>query len=204
MTVLEIIQEVQRRLRMPVSTSLTDAHSQLILSFINTVQRDFMLENIVWDECKVYGSFDTVAGTPTYSISVSGQELDVVRNLQIGTNAPIVKYDDDDFREYKRANTGQAQPLVFRIYSKSGGGITVELCPTPDAVYSVDFEALKKPPRLTAQNETPLLDSDTIIAGALMLARGEQEGKEPDSFQAKLALQGDTQGESNWGDAEAV
>lgn len=189
---------------MPVSTALTDAHSQLILSFINTVQRDFLLENIVWDECKVYGSFDTVAGTATYSISVSGQELEVIRNLQIGTNEPLVKLDDEGFREYKRANTGQSQPLVRRIYSKSGGGITVELCPTPDAVYTVVFEALKKPPRLTGQNDTPLLDSDTIISGVLMLARGEQEGKEPDSFQAKLALQSDTQGESNWGDAEAV
>jgi len=204
MTVLQIIQEVQRRLRLPVSQSLTDAHSQLLLSFINTVQRDFMQEDVVWDECKVYDSFNTVAGLATYTLTISGAEIDAIRHLQIENYAPIGKFSDDDFREYKRSNTGQGQPLVFRIYSRSGGDIIIELCPAPDKAYSVSCELLKKPPRLTGQNETPLLDSDTVIAGVLMLASGEQEGKEPDSFQAKLSLQGDTQGESNWGDAEAV
>lgn len=206
MTVLEIIQEVQKKLRLPQSLSLTDSHAKLILSLINDVQRNLLAEQGVWDEAKVYGSFNTVSGTATATISVSGQEIEIIRNLKIGTSPPIEKVDDDDFREYKRVySTGQ--PLYYRIYSKSGGGITVEFSPTPDAVYQIDYEVLKKPPRLVNSTDVPLLDADTLIAGTVTLAKhnqGQDVNLELSQFQAKLGMQVDSQGESGWGDVEAV
>src|SRR4030067_452310 len=141
MTALEIINEVQIRLRLPKSTTITDAHAQLLLSFLNEVQRDYMHESVVWDELKTYGNFNTAAGTSLYTISITNsQEGEIIRALKIGT-------------------------------------------------------------------DVPLLDADTLILGATMLAKKEMgldaQG-DAAGFQAKLGLQSDTQGESNFGDVEAV
>lgn len=209
MTVLEIINEVQRRLRLPQSTAISDAHAQLLLSYLNEVQRDYMMESVVWDELKTYGNFNTTAGTNIYTISITGGgEIEIIRSLRIGTNTPLEKFDnDEEFREYKRVYTAQAQPLMWRVYSRSGGNIIIEVCPTPDAVYQVDAEVVKKPPKLSLATDTPLLDSDTVILGITMLARKEM-GLDAQgdlaSFQAKLGLQSENQGESNFGDVEAV
>src|SRR4030067_627873 len=144
MTALEIINEVQIRLRLPKSTTITDAHAQLLLSFLNEVQR---------------------------------------------------------------VNTANAQPLAWRVYGRSGGSIIIELAPTPDAVYQIDAEIIKKPPKMSIAADVPLLDADTLILGATMLAKKEMgldaQG-DAAGFQAKLGLQSDTQGESNFGDVEAV
>ncbi len=208
MIVLEMIQEVQKELRLPQSTALTDAHAKLILSFLNKVQRNFMLEAVVWDELKIYNSFNTAADTATYLISIGGgAEIEVIRNLQISTNDPIEKLSDEEFRTHKRLNTTTGQPLKYRIYSRSAGDITVELSPVPDKLYAINYELLKKPVRLTGQNDIPILDADTIVLGAIMLARKEQGDDfqaELMAFQAKLGMQSDTQGESNWQDVEAV
>ena len=58
MTALELVREVQQRLRLPQSPDdLSDAHGKLLMQFANTVMRNFMTD--VWDELKVYGSFNT-------------------------------------------------------------------------------------------------------------------------------------------------
>src|SRR4030067_2060095 len=116
MTALEIINEVQIRLRLPKSTTITDAHAQLLLSFLNEVQRDYMHESVVWDELKTYGNFINAARTSLYTISITNsQEVEIIRALQIGPNPPLEKFNnDEEFREYKRDNTANAPPLRWR------------------------------------------------------------------------------------------
>src|SRR4030065_570284 len=204
MTALEIINEVQIRLRLPKSTTITDAHAQLLLSFLNEVQREYVHDSGVWDELKTYGNFNTAAGTSLYTISITNsQEVEIIRALKIGTNPPLEKFNnDEEFREYKRVNTANAQPLAWRVYGRSGGSIIIELAPTPDAVYQIDAEIIKKPPKMSIAADVPLLDADTLILGATMLAKKEMgldaQG-DAAGFQAKLGLESDTQGESNFG-----
>lgn len=206
-TALEMINLVQRELRLPTSKLISDPHAQLLLRFINRVQRDLMMEGVVWDECKVYGSFSTQEGTNLYTINLGTDvEIDIIRVLKIG-GTTLYKYSDDEFREYKRKNAQPGQPKLYRIYSRSGGTITVELAVTPDQGYSVEYEVLKKPQKLINADDVPVLDSDTIVAGVVMMARKEQgDDYEGDiaAFRAKLGLQGENQGESNWGDVELI
>ena len=206
MTAIEIIRQVQRELRLPESNSVSETHAKLILDFLNKVQRSLMMEAAVWDELKVYGYFNTQAGQPNYTISIlSGGEIDVIRNLQI-SGASLIKKSDEEFRELKRLYT-YGEPKYYRHFGKEGGDIIIEVLPVPDDIYQIDTEVLIKPPKLVNDNDIPLLDHDTIILGAIMLAKreqGEDYSAELAAFQAKLGMQADSQGESNWADVEAV
>ena len=207
MTVLEIINEVQVKLRLPVSTALTTAHAKLLLAFINEVQRNYMLMDTVWDELKVYGNFNTVAGTTIYTISDTANELDTISSLQIALNAPLRHLSDADFLTYRRANTTQAECKKYRLYQRAGSDILIEVAPTPDAAYQIDTEALIKPPRLTLGSETPLLDEDTIILGVAWLAKkddGNDDREDFAAFQAMNSLRAGDKGNSNLGDVEPI
>ncbi len=208
MTAMQIVNAVQRELRLPVSASINEAHAQLILSFANKVMLDILTEDISWDALKVSCSFMTVAGMPFYAIRpVNTKSVDVIKRLQIGTSEPLEKKSDDSFREYQRQHTTAAQPLVYRIYARAGGALIVEVCPTPDAAYRIDAEVLQKPEKLVNTDDIPLLDVDTILVGTTAMAKAEQgtpSQADQSTFQAKLALQGSTNDESNWGDVEPV
>ncbi|MCL5238643.1 MAG: hypothetical protein M1353_12530 [Nitrospirae bacterium] len=208
MTAFQIINAVQRELRLPLSASINEAHAQLILSFINKVMLDIIGEDISWDALKVSCSFRTVEGIRFYTIRpVNTVSVDVVKRLQIGNDEPLDKKGDDSFREFQRVHTTAAQPLVYRIYARAGGSLVIEVCPTPDKAYQIDAEVLQKPEKLVNTDDVPLLDVDTIFVGTIAMAKSEQGTPSPadqSTFQAKLALQGSTNDEANWGDVEAV
>jgi hypothetical protein len=209
-TALQIVNEVQKRLRLPQTPQAdfaTNGHSVLLLSFLNMVMRDIM-GDYVWDELKVYDHFHTVDGTATYTVTLSGSptpELDQLLNLQISTSDPLVKYEDEDFRSYARANTSEGQPLIYRIRSRTETTVTIELCPTPDAAYQVDIEALRKQPKLVEHGDTPLLDTDLVVEGLFWYAKqeqGEEVAEELEIFKLKLASLSSNAGSS--GDVEAI
>ena len=209
MTVLEIINEVQVKLRLPVSTALTTAHAKLLLAFINEVQRNYMLMDTVWDELKVYLSVNTVAGTAIYAVPApSSGELDTIRSIQIAYNDPLVMLSDGDFLSHQRVNTTQAEPKKYRHRSRTAAGvITIEVSAVPDAVYAMDMECQIKPPRLTLGSETPLLDEDTIILGVAWLAKkddGNDDREDFAAFQAMNSLRAGDKGNSNLGDVEPI
>lgn len=211
MIVLEMINKIQTLLRLPLSASLADQHAKLLLAFINQVQRDFMAEGTTWDQCKLYGSFQTVAGVSLYTVSIADlgpgiEELDTIKELCIaGMSEPLRMFDsDEDFRAFKRSHQGTTGlPLAYRRYSRTGTAIVVELCPVPDQVYTVEVEALQKPPLLINATDVPLLDPDTIIAGALALAiddQGQDASVKMEAFRIKLGITSQNEGDSNWGD----
>lgn len=207
MNTLQMIQAVQAELRLPVSLAINDAHSRLILSYLNKVQRSLLMETMDWNELRFYNHFNTLAGTEFYDLPTPGVEADVVRVLQIEQNSPLQLVTDEKFRLAKRLNVTQSMPLMFRVNSRVGGQIRVELCPTPDKIYRIDFEILRKPPYLSLQTDVPMLDPDTIVLGAIVMAKQDQGTDyqlDMSTFQAKLSLQTETQGQSNWGDVEAV
>ena len=208
MTALEMINKVQRELRLPQSVTL-DTHARLILDYLNDVQRNIMLENYVWDELKVYGEFVTQQSESQYKVAVLNAEIEQIRSMHIDGQARELEHCNDmRFRELKRIyNTTEGVPYWYRIYKRESDGLVVELLPVPDATYTVKVEALKRPPVMTKVDDTPVLDADAIVAGAKMLAKknlGLDYSEELAEFQAKLTLLGENQGESNFGDVEAV
>lgn len=208
-TALQMVNRVQRSLRLPFSATVAEYHGALILENINTVQRGMMLDGFVWDDLKQFSHFHTDATNATYAISgAAGEDIDVIRNLQIGYSDPIIKKTDDEFRAIKRGYAGTTgQPLYYRHYSRSVGTLTIELAPSPDAAYQVDTEILVKPPMLTADGDLITLDADAVFYGALMLARqdqGEDATAQMSVFQAKISMLAGSHSDSNLGDMEAV
>lgn len=208
-TALGMVQRVQRLLRLPPSSSIAnDQHAQLILDFINQVQRMLMPKQAVYDALKVYGEFSTTAGTSLYTISISnGREIDTVRALRIAAAGQIEPLSDEQFRGQKRNGQAQGVPQYYRYYQRARSYVVIEVFPVPDGVYAVEAELLFKPPLLVEDAHVPLLDVDTIVAGAVMLARheqGENMQVEMSVFRESLAADAGTLNESNWRDAEAV
>jgi len=161
-------------------------------------------EGYVWDELKWTTTVATVQGTPTYRIERSGYELDVLRNLQIGTSEPLSLLSDLLFREYKRLYTTQGQPKVWRHYSADTGTITIEVSPVPDAIYTIAVEALVKAKRLTLATDVPLIDPEILVLGGLTLAKedqGEDATLAAQEYGGKLSSAA-TKNETNWGDVD--
>lgn len=195
LTVLEIINNVQREMRLPQTGEVsfpTSAHAQLLLSFINKTM-DLMMEHSPSASLKVSGSFQTMAGISYYPISPVNfpSGLDTLSRLQIGTYEPLLKMDDDQISDYRRNATAQGQPRYYRIYNRQGGTLIVDLADTPDASYTVDFSGLLRVSKLTAHTDIPPLDADTIQLGVLWMAKedqGEEFQTDIAAFQAKISL----------------
>ena len=202
---LAIINEVQTRMRFPLSTAITEPHARFLLSQMNIIQRDFMLEGTLWRELKVIDQAAITHDNPLVTLTIAEREIDVITHLQIGTSEPIPVLTDEGFLEYKRAYPNAAQPSFCRIRSREVGNLILELGPTPDADYTLDFEIQVKPPLLAAETDIPLLDIDTIISGVHMLVTmdgGLSYDDKVAAFQAKYMRQEQVQGGSGWGDVE--
>lgn len=207
-TALQIINEVQQGLRLPQDGAINRPHAQLILSFVNKTM-DLMKEAGVWDELKAAISLYTADGVSLYYVNPPNTEsVDIIRSLRIGDSPPLVKASDTEFRELQRIHSGaKQQPLYYRHYGRAGRWLIIEVCPTPDQAYRLQGEILQRQEKLAAADDVPLLDADTIVMGALALAKAEQGSdstNESAVFQAKITLQSGTEAESNWGDVEPV
>lgn len=196
LTVLQIINNVQKEMRLPQTGEVafpTSAHAQLLLGFLNKTM-DLMMEIAPSPNLKINGAFQTVAGIRFYLIApvnyASG--IDTLTRLQIGTYEPLVMMTDEQMSNYRRTSSTQRQPLYYRIHSRQGGYLIIELADTPDASYTVEFDGLMKVSKLTAHTDIPLLDTDTIQLGVLWMAKndqGEEFQIDLEAFQAKVSLQ---------------
>lgn len=205
-TALQIINDVQGQLRLPKSPLITDAHAQLLLSFLNEVQLNYMMEVGLWDELKAEGAFLTVQGVSTYVVScINGIKADQIRSLEIEDSGPLTKRTDAHFKAIRTLDAAQGQPTDYRIIGRSGKGIVIELFPAPDQSYTINFELMNKPVTLVSSTDVPVLDQETILLGVKYLAKkdqGDEYQAELSTFQAKLSLQAGSQNESAWGDVE--
>lgn len=209
MTALQIVQEIQKELRLPQSTDFTDSHAKLVLAFVNNVLVNILADETVWDDLKVAGMFKTKAGVSIYPIMPANVDyVEVIRDLRVsGRSYAIGGLSDEKFRVYRAENTTSGEPRQYRREGRSGGMVFIEVCPVPDAIYSVDFEILQRPPRLVNTTDIPIVDAETVLLGAKVLAK-ESHGRSFDLdlpvFQAKKSSQTVDQGSANWGDAETV
>ena len=215
MTAMEIIQEVQKQLRLPVSTSLSQPHAQLLLSFINRVQRELMVEQTIWDELKAMDQFQVLYNNPYASVDAGeltpgvSAEIDRILYMQVYDSGlpPLTKYNDDDFREYRRLNTELGQPKIYRIVGKNAFTIDIEVSPSPDKAYTIETEVLRKPKKLGVADAgtTPELNLDAIIIGVKALAEHNQGTLDEIDLAAltgKLSSMGGNDGISSWGDVD--
>lgn len=207
LTALEIVNAVQQELRLPKSATFNDAHGTLILALANKAIT-IMAENGPYPETKVKGSIGLVADIAIYSIfPVNQGGADIIEDFRIDSGDPLVLVDDVSFREKKKETPDAGEPTFYRYYSRVGGGLVIEVHPTPEQAYVLDYEGILKTNRLINITDRPLLDVDTIILGTIAIAKDE-EGLDSNSdyaaFQAKFTGISETQGGIAVGDVEIM
>lgn len=174
-TTLEIINQIQRGLRLPESAALTTSHAKLLLTFLNELQDTLMIDGD-WPELKLKLSQLIISGQSKVTIyPTNTAEVDIIKRIQVGTDIPLFILNDREFLDIQRTNSGSSnQPTQARVLYRIGGALVVEVDPVPDAAYTLVIEALQKPAELVNQGDIPILDTNTLIQGVLAKAKDEQ------------------------------
>lgn len=172
LSALEIVNAVQRDLRLPQSLDFNNAHAKLILSYVNRVQRDVMAIFGNWLELKVYRQFSTAVGLSKYKLTKD--ELTALTYMEINGVEVTKCRTDEAFRSVKTTTPGTPSSYRIRSFIPATGLTEIEFnCPA-DAVYTVDYEGYAKPPLLEFENDVPMLNPETIVLGTILVAKGKQ------------------------------
>jgi len=112
-----------------------------------------------WPWQVYYGSFDTVAGTETYTFATIDATNTLLRiatlimDIDGGHEVELSQQGPSDLRTYM-ARTPQGSPECWAV-----DGATVLLRPVPSAVYTIRFKGYKAEPTLSGDSASPLMPS---------------------------------------------
>lgn len=185
-TVLQIINEVQRKLGLAPSASLTaNAQTIVMLDYLNDVI-DEMVDMGNWRELLLETVTTAVASIDTYSLNVqTSVVVHSISDIYFGNkSASLVQISLEDMRRLTRQSI-VGQPSQFTITgTDSNGNPTVQFRPMPDASQDgVTFNALVyQKPRLYTTSDANLivpLPSRPIVIGLLAKCILDEEGGAP-------------------------
>jgi hypothetical protein len=172
LTALEIVNEVQRDLRLPQSVDFTSAHARLILSYANRVQRDTMAPFCNWLELKVYRTFQTAVGVSIYKLTKD--ELTALSYIGMNGKEFTRCKTDEIFRAAQSTINGVPESYRQRSYNPATGQIELQFTCPADAIYTVDYEGYAKPPVMEVEGDYPMLNPESIVIGTILIAKGKQ------------------------------
>tara|TARA_R110000751_G_scaffold49686_1_gene110461 strand:+ start:230 stop:886 length:657 start_codon:yes stop_codon:yes gene_type:complete len=184
MTLLEVVNGVLRRLREPVVTNTSDTvYSTMLVDFVNDAKT--LVENAHdWIALRATINFSTVASTTNYALAGSGSRMKIINVLNdTGNRVLIQKSQSQVDRMQTLTTTPESDPYSFTFRgTDANGDLTVDLYPTPDAIYSIDFNVVKPQVILVASTNDAteiLVPANPIIHLVMALAareRGETGG----------------------------
>tara|TARA_R110000765_G_scaffold129729_1_gene228058 strand:+ start:233 stop:889 length:657 start_codon:yes stop_codon:yes gene_type:complete len=184
MTLLEVVNGVLRRLREPVVTNTSDTvYSTMLVDFVNDAKT--LVENAHdWIALRATINFSTVASTTNYALTGSGSRMKIINVLNdTGNRVLIQKSQSQVDRMQTLTTTPESDPYSFTFRgTDANGDLTVDLYPTPDAIYSIDFNVVKPQVILVASTNDAteiLVPANPIIHLVMALAareRGETGG----------------------------
>tara|TARA_R110000765_G_scaffold54811_2_gene109077 strand:- start:3111 stop:3767 length:657 start_codon:yes stop_codon:yes gene_type:complete len=184
MTLLETVNGLLRRMREnEVASTEDNTYSKMLVDIVNDSKT--LVENAYdWTALRSTITFNTVASTTNYSLAGSGDRVKVINVLNDTQNQVIRLTNQTQIDKNQTLNaSSEGAPYLYIFRNKdSSGDMTVDLYPTPDAVYSVDFNVIKPQALLVANTNdaTEILAPNLpILHLALALAvreRGETGG----------------------------
>ena len=210
-TVLQVVNAVQQKLRMPQSAALNDSLALLILGKMNDVLLNLLPQKNVFDHLKTEGTFTLLQGLDYFRFAPANVVgIDRITRLQKAKLSHIHIVDDQKLKSIKaqlNVNTAfQGEPSYARISSRDGGLPILELSCKPDTTYTVSYEAIKTAQELLASVPTGYVPlPDVVQAGALMLMKQEQgrdATAEAGIYGEALAHQATAGANSDMGDVE--
>jgi hypothetical protein len=182
MTFLQLVNAVMRRLREEQATTINESdYSVLIGDFVNDAKR--MVED-AWDWKSLRSDFNvtTVAGTSTYTLTGSGNRLEILHVYDTTNNVELRRLSLADVNKYKvQTDDTNGTVMGYTVsHVDSNGDVVIKLHSTPDSVISLQVKAVLRPSELENDSDRLLVPSAPVIQYAYAFAlreRGETGGQ---------------------------
>lgn len=180
MTYLDLVNNVLRRLREDtVSTINETSHSTLIANIVNDAKRQ-VEDTWDWNALRETVNVSTSASTQAYSLTGTGNRATIIDAQNVTGKHFLHPKSQVWGRRYDLAGTGEGSPTWFSTDGFDGSGdLQVNLYPTPDGTYSINFNVVQRTADLSADADTIAIPSQPVIQLAYAMAareRGEVGG----------------------------
>jgi len=181
MTYLNLMNNILRRLREEtVNTVSETTYSTMVSDYINDAKQ-IVEETTDWSALRETVSISTTASDNTYSLTGGGDSVKVMSVINDTQNCFMVYQTKDWFNNALYiAEAVQGAPKYYTFNGLDASGDTQVLVgPTPDGVYSLRFDVIKRQADLSNNLDVLLVPSKPVINMALALLareRGETGG----------------------------
>jgi len=181
MTYLNLMNSVLRRLREEETTSVTSTtYVKMVGDFINDA-KTLVGQAADWSALRETITISTTASDNTYSLTGGGDNIKVMSMLNDTENCFMEYQTKDWFNEQLYiSSAAEGAPRYFTYNGLDASGDTQILVgPTPDAVYSIRVDTVKRQADLSANDDVLLVPAQPVIHLAVALLareRGETGG----------------------------
>ena len=182
MTYLDLVNHVLRRLRVDtVSTWDETDYSTMIGDLVNDAM--IKVQNAHnWSMLQTTTTVNTVASTATYELADSNENTQIQTVVNTTSNYMLHSADRGwiDYQESLTTSEGPTTYWSAASQASGDGDLTIQLWPTPDAVYAIDILHNVKQDRMTAGTDVLLVPDDPVIQLAVAYAleeRGDTGGQ---------------------------
>jgi hypothetical protein len=181
MTYLNLMNSVLRRLREEETTSVTSTtYVKMVGDFINDA-KTLVGQAADWSALRETITISTTASDNTYSLTGGGDNIKVMSMLNDTENCFMEYQTKDWFNEQLYiSSAAEGAPRYFTYNGLDASGDTQILVgPTPDAVYSIRVDTVKRQADLSANDDVLLIPAQPVIHLAVALLareRGETGG----------------------------
>ena len=181
MTYLNLMNSVLRRLREEETSSVTSTtYVKMVGDFINDA-KTLVGQAADWSALRETITISTTASDNTYSLTGGGDNIKVMSMLNDTENCFMEYQTKDWFNEQLYiSSAAEGAPRYFTYNGLDSSGDTQILVgPTPDGVYSIRVDTVKRQADLSANTDELLIPAMPVIHLAIALLareRGETGG----------------------------
>ena len=181
MTYLNLMNSVLRRLREEETTSVTSTtYNKMVGDFINDAKK-LVEEATDWSALRETVVVTTTASDNSYSLTGADDNVKVMSVINDTQNCFMGYQTKDWFNEQLYINEAVEGAPRYYTYSglDSSGDTQVLVSPTPDGVYSLRFDVIKRQADLTSNTDVLLVPAMPVVHLAVALLareRGETGG----------------------------
>lgn len=176
-TLLQMVNQVQRRLREPVTAAVdTTPYASMITVWVNETKRE-VEDSWNWSMLRDTVVATTIQDTRAYVLTNARNRfrvLDVYNNTENYLLKPI--YHTDQTINFIGASQNTGKPMYYSFNGSFEGDPVVDLFPIPDGVMAINFNLVIPQDDLALPTEQILVPSEPVVLGAYMRAlveRGE-------------------------------
>lgn len=181
MTYLNLMNNVLRRLREEEVTSVTaTTYSKMVSDYINDAKK-MVEESNDWSALRETLTISTTASDNTYSLTGASDNVKVMSVINDTQNCFMEYQTKDWFNDALYiSNAVEGAPKYFTYNGVDSSGDTQVLVgPTPDGVYTLRFDVIKRQADLSSNTDTLLVPAMPVVhltVALLARERGETGG----------------------------